>query len=124
MLLVADAGFAFATMYADIVNTCLQYVPNLRKLAQVSDEQMKELAVKTETTNPWYWGVRTLVKVSLAVHINFSPFWKTFLQLPGSTVFFAPYELSNASFPILSCGYLDSVVRVGILGKRSVASGL
>ena len=31
---------------------------------QVSDEQMKELAVKTETTNPWYWGVRTLVKVS------------------------------------------------------------
>ncbi|CAK0783380.1 hypothetical protein CVIRNUC_006579 [Coccomyxa viridis] len=29
---------------------------------RVSDEQMKELAVKTETTNPWYWGVRTLVK--------------------------------------------------------------
>ncbi len=25
---------------------------------------MKELAVRTETTNPWYWGVRTLVKVS------------------------------------------------------------
>ena len=34
----------------------------------MSDEQMKELAVRTETTNPWYWGVRTLVKVSLTVH--------------------------------------------------------
>lgn len=32
---------------------------------QVSDEQMKELAVRRETTNPWYWGVRTLIKVRL-----------------------------------------------------------
>jgi len=31
---------------------------------QVSAEQMKELASKQETTNPWYWGVRTLIKVS------------------------------------------------------------
>ena len=30
---------------------------------QVSDEQLKELAVRTETTNPWYWGIRTLAKV-------------------------------------------------------------
>jgi hypothetical protein len=33
---------------------------------QVSDEQMKELAVRQETTNPWYWGVRTLIKVCYA----------------------------------------------------------
>ena len=37
--------------------------PHALGVIQVSDEQMKELAVKTETTNPWYWGVRTLVKV-------------------------------------------------------------
>lgn len=36
------------------------------RILQVSDEQMKELAVRTETTNPWYWGVRTLVKVGSA----------------------------------------------------------
>ncbi|KAK9823062.1 hypothetical protein WJX81_005585 [Elliptochloris bilobata] len=29
---------------------------------RVSDEQLKELAVRTETTNPWYWGIRTLAK--------------------------------------------------------------
>ena len=29
----------------------------------MSDEQLKELAVRTETTNPWYWGIRTLAKV-------------------------------------------------------------
>lgn len=32
---------------------------------QVSDEQLKELAVRTETTNPWYWGIRTLAKVGI-----------------------------------------------------------
>ena len=31
---------------------------------RVTEEQMKELAARTETTNPWYWGVRTLIKVS------------------------------------------------------------
>ena len=41
-----------------------EYVAQSERVAQVSDEQMKELAVRTETTNPWYWGVRTLVKVS------------------------------------------------------------
>ena len=40
--------------------------PHALGAMQVSDEQMKELAVKTETTNPWYWGVRTLVKVGPA----------------------------------------------------------
>ena len=40
-----------------------RHVLMLGETVQVSDEQMKELAVKTETTNPWYWGVRTLVKV-------------------------------------------------------------
>ena len=34
----------------------------------MSDEQLKELAVRTETTNPWYWGIRTLAKVG-------SPSW-------------------------------------------------
>ncbi|KAK9904696.1 hypothetical protein WJX75_000743 [Coccomyxa subellipsoidea] len=29
---------------------------------RVTDEQMKELSVRRETTNPWYWGVRTLIK--------------------------------------------------------------
>lgn len=32
-------------------------------VVQVTDEQMKELSVRRETTNPWYWGVRTLIKV-------------------------------------------------------------
>ena len=40
--------------------------PHASGATQVSEEQMKELAVKTETTNPWYWGVRTLVKVGPA----------------------------------------------------------
>ena len=90
----------------------------------MSDEQMKELAVKTETTNPWYWGVRTLVKVRLAGYIKFSPFWKTFLQLRGSTVLFVPYEPRYASSPIISHGYLAGVVRVSMIGKKSVANGL
>ncbi len=36
---------------------------------QVSDEQMKELAARQETTNPWYWGVRTLIKVALSAQM-------------------------------------------------------
>lgn len=50
----------------DLLWALYRCVLSMRRRAQVSDEQMKELAVKTETTNPWYWGVRTLVKVGLS----------------------------------------------------------
>ena len=30
---------------------------------RVSAEQLRELGARSETTNPWYWGVRTLIKV-------------------------------------------------------------
>ena len=61
MLWLSDAGCLGWARTVDVVSATA--CPHAWGIVQVSDEQMKELAVKTETTNPWYWGVRTLVKV-------------------------------------------------------------
>ena len=58
-----SASLRVPSALAVLLRVCRAGLTGLLARLQVSDEQLKELAVRTETTNPWYWGIRTLAKV-------------------------------------------------------------
>ena len=58
-----SAGWWLSSAPAVLLHACRAGLTGWLAWLQVSDEQLKELAVRTETTNPWYWGIRTLAKV-------------------------------------------------------------
>ena len=63
MVARCSASWWFSSALAVLLHACRAGLSGWLAWLQVSDEQLKELAVRTETTNPWYWGIRTLAKV-------------------------------------------------------------